>query len=172
MIVSNYFLHRKIKALLASRVGRKTIFTSFEKAKSVVIAYLYKDKAAIEPCIGRLKSMGKKVMQLVFVEEAKVDLQPNPQIVYITKKGLNAWGFPNGASLRAASALKADILIDLSSARSLPLIYVELLNLSLLKVGPKWSDESEYDFTIDLPKGKDASSMLDCVILYGKQFGK
>ena len=119
MIVSNYFLHRKIKALLASRVGRKTTFTSFEKAKS-----------------------------------------------------LNAWGFPNGASLRAASALKADILIDLSSARSLPLIYVELLNPSLLKVGPKWSDESEYDFTIDVPKGKDASSMLDCVILYGKQFGK
>ena len=55
MIVSNYFLHRKIKALLASRVGRKTTFTSFEKAKSVVIAYLYKDKAESSPVLQRNK---------------------------------------------------------------------------------------------------------------------
>lgn len=173
MIISSYFLQRKIKALAVSLKGRKIFYPSWEKAASVLVAYLYKDKATIEPCIARLKSMDKKVMRLVFVDNVKEDVPQESQSVFIKREKLNVWGIPDKELLQAASALKADMLIDLSSACCLPLIYAELLNPSLLKVGPKWGEGMTfYDFTIDVPRTEGAFALLEQVIVYARRFGK
>lgn len=172
MIVSNYFLRKKINALVVSQAWKKTIFPSWNEIKDVLVVYSFKDIVSVEPCVNRLISMNKKVKRLIFVEDSKAVLSQDSQIVYVRKKDLNAFGFPSETAINNVSALKADILIDLSLGYCFPLIYLELLNTSVLKVGPKRDDKTYYDFTIDVQKEKDVLFLLDQVIFYAKQFGK
>ena len=165
MILTKYFLHNKIKALLKSASIRPHCYRALDDIRYVLVFCEAKDWKSIYPCIEKLKSLGKSVNVCVYIR--KTDETPIWDYAYLlveSDKDLNVWGFPDKNLINQLNGIKVDMLLDLTSGEISVMNYLMLQHTALFKVGAKRSSEENcYDFSIIMKEG-----MHDISFLFGQ----
>lgn len=170
MMWKDFFLNKKIKNLLQNSGERQSKLLPWEAVKRVIVLSSWKDRETVTPCLEQLSAMGKTVVQLVYVEDPKLQPEKVPQTCFLTKDKLSFWGFPQEALTKAVVSTQADLLIDLSVECHLSLLYLALLSSATCKVGPKRADINAYDFTVDLGDKPEIPYLFGQLLDYMKLF--
>ena len=152
MILSYYFIRKRIQELLKHPQARRRRFFAWNEVKSLWIIYLQKDCAEVEACIAQLEAMGKEVHCLVFAPDAQVSSTEKEAQLVCTKADMNLWAFPSEAIEKHFCADPCDMLLDLVPDEHLPLQYLELKHPAPFKIGIKKTSDGLYDCTLEVSK--------------------
>jgi hypothetical protein len=96
--------------------------------------------------------MKKTVNTAIFAETSKdVPTWYANYLLLRADRDVDWWGFPDKALQAQFYHLPADLIIDFTGIKSLPMYYMFLKHPSTFKAGIKHSEESAYDFSIIPP---------------------
>lgn len=165
MIVSNYFIKKKIRGLAADPPARDCLFRSLRDVKNILVFYEARQKETIEPCLEDLRMLHKKMTVCVYTSGTSSRSFPDGYQI-IGPKDVNIWGFPSPAISHAVQELKADLLIDLSGPHCYPLQYLLLQHPSPFKVGIKRGSPDLYDLSILVTEQDDIKYLFGQILFY------
>lgn len=164
MILSNYFIKKKIRELIAHPPARRRAYRSLNEVRHILVFYEAKDRDQVEPCLETLRKMHKQVTACVYAPGSGSGPFPDGYRV-IGPKDVNRGGFPSAATSRAIKEINADLLIDLSRPGCYPLQYLLLQHPCPFKAGSKTDGPDLYDLSI-LVTGQDGIPYLFEQILF------
>lgn len=172
MILTNYFIKRRIDALLSS-VTRSRRFKTIDEINTVLLLYHAADTKKVETCVSRLREMGKTVYTCGYkAEEAPQNLSKNEGAdndthIYIrNKQDVNMWGIPSEVILERMNACCPDIVIDLTCRKDYVMQYLLLKCDCNFKTGIKSDERDLYDFSISAVESKDLTYLFEQIIFY------
>ena len=142
---TNYFIKKKIQALVSDAGGRPHRSLSLDEARSLLVLYNIEDH--------------EDVMR------ADIPFDDSNIPVHI-KNDLNAWGFPSDSVLEKVGALKADILIDITRPGCYALQYIALRHPSAFKVGIKYPGQEWYDLGLTVTDKDDIQYLFGQILFY------
>jgi len=150
MMLSKYFLFKKIKALSQIASLRPHCYLSLDDIRHVLVICEASCWKSVSPCIATLKSLGKSVNVCVFIRKAdKAPIWDYAYLLVEAEKDLNLWGFPNKNIKNQLNGFKVDMLLDLTGGKIPAMRYLMLQHTASFKVGAKHSSEDNiYDFSI------------------------
>ena len=155
MILTKYFLDKKIKALSQSASIRPHCYRSLNDIGYVLVMCEAKHWKFVYPCIQTLNVMGKSVHVCVYTR--KSDEAPIWDYAYLlveAEKDINLWGFPDKNIQNQLNGLSVDMLLDLTSDETPAMRYLMLQQPASFKVGAKRSSEEDlYDLSIVMQEG-------------------
>lgn len=163
MIISKYFIKRKINALAQSK-HRIRRFKSWSEINRVVLFYHTAESEIVVKCIDTLKKMGKTVFLCSYGNtipennEGNLHLQP--------QKGVNCWGYPQDSALKILNDFKPDILVDLTMKQCCVLQYLFLQCNCDFKTGIKKENQKLFDFAISVTESTDINYLFNQIIFY------
>lgn len=166
MILTNYFIKKKIKRLSASHARREHTFRSLEEVRDIVLFFHIRDREEIEACMAKLRKAGKRVKGCVFVPH---NWKGEVAISYLPVKhgvNLSALSMPSEQLLNELSELRMDMLMDLTSPRCVAMKYLFLHQDCPFKVGVKWDEEEYYDFSIAATDDRSIPYLFDQLVHY------
>jgi hypothetical protein len=165
MILTKYFLNKKIKALSKNASIREHCYRSLNDIRHVLVMCEAKDWISVHHCIQTLKRMGKSVHACIYTR--KSDETPIWDYAYLlveAEKDIDIWGFPNKNIKHQLNGLSVDMLLDLTSGEIPAMSYLMLQQPASFKVGAKRSPEEDlYDLSIIMEEG-----MHDIPFLFGQ----
>lgn len=190
MILTNYFIRKRMNSLGGASPRREGYFRSFQEVRHILVFYDGRDREPVALYMEKLRKLQKEVRGCVLVSSAPVptvettsgdrvaasgqaavsrrvpasDQMPADYPVSLSKS-LNVWGFPSEATRRAIDALPADLLIDLTRRHCYAMQYLVWRHPSRFKVGPKRAGLDLYDLSI-LPVDRDDTAYLSDQILF------
>ena len=169
MILTKYFLFKKIKALSKSASIRPHCYRSFDDIKHVLVLCESKNWQSVKPCIKTLKSLGKSVNVCVYTK--KTDDMPIWDFAYLlveAEKDINLWGFPDKNIKTQLNGMMVDMLLDLTGGETPAMRFLMLQHPASFKVGAKrQSEENFHDFSIIMKEGMfDISYLFEQIIKY------
>lgn len=179
MILTNYFLRKKINSLAGASRMREGYYRSFQEVRHILVFYDLRDREAVAGGLQSLRIQHKEVRGCVLVSSmppslsaseadttsgAGADSSQEDYPVSLARS-LNLWGFPSEAVRREIDALPADVLIDLTRRHSFPMQYLVWQHPCPFKVGPKRDGLDLYDLSI-LPTDRDDIPYLFEQILF------
>lgn len=171
MILTNYFIKRRIDGLLSS-VTRTRRFKTIDEINTVLLLYHVSDSKEVETCISRLKAMGKMVYTCGYkAEEAPQspsgEEKDDDTHIYIRhKQDVNLWGMPAEAVLEKINACRPDVVIDLTRSKNCVMQYLLLKCDCNFKAGIKNGERDLYDFSISAVENKDLTYLFEQIIFY------
>jgi len=166
MILSNYFIKKKVVKMAAGAAKRKHCFRSLKEAHDILIFFEAKDEDKIEPCLETLRMLKKNVQVCLYVSR-KIPLAANDDYLMIYEnKTIDSFGFPTLALCRKVNEIKADVLIDLTSGSCYPMKYLMLQHPSCFKVGLKRKEQDMYDFSLSVTDRDDLMYLFGQIIFY------
>jgi hypothetical protein len=140
----------------ASRVSRNRKIMNLDEAGSIGVVYFLPDEPVyrkISVYVKKLQDMGKRVKALGYVESKHLTGQFLPKLSYdfFFPSGLS-WNYkPTSTEAREFIDCEFDILIDLSTENSLPLLFIAGLSRAKFKVGMQRDASAAYlDMMISL----------------------
>ena len=150
MILSEYFLNRKIRALTKAAGTRECRYRTLAEVKKVLILCENTDRKAVEACVRTLVAMKKTVYLCIYVrKQENIPVWDQNCLPVNAEKDINFWGFPNSMLRHHFCRLPADMLLDLTGSVCPTMRYLMLLHPSSFKVGAKRAAEDDlYDFSI------------------------
>ena len=156
---TNYFIKKKIQALVSDAGGRPHRSLSLDEARSLLVLYNIEDHEDVMRALEPLRKAKKDIKTCVYVPSGGADIPfDDSNIPVHIKNDLNAWGFPSDSVLEKVGALKADILIDITRPGCYALQYIALRHPSAFKVGIKYPGQEcqkrEGDIAHNPGKGK------------------
>lgn len=150
---TNYFIKKKIQALVSDAGGRPHRSLSLDEARSLLVLYNIEDHEDIKTC--------------VYVPSGGADIPfDDSNIPVHIKNDLNAWGFPSDSVLEKVGALKADILIDITRPGCYALQYIALRHPSAFKVGIKYPGQEWYDLGLTVTDKDDIQYLFGQILFY------
>ena len=165
MILTKYFLLRKIDALSKNASLRPHCYRSLDDIKYVLILCEAKNWKSIHPCIATLKALGKSINVCVYTH--KTDDTPIWDYAYLlveAEKDINIWGFPDKIIRSQLNGIKVDMLLDLTDSETPAMRFLMLQHPAPFKVGAKRSSEENFhDLSIVMKE-----SMHDISFLFGQ----
>ncbi|WP_106827980.1 DUF6913 domain-containing protein [Parabacteroides pacaensis] len=168
MILTNYFIKRKVNKLVSS-IPRNRKFKSLNEIDTILLLYHVSDSKEIEKCVLQLKKIGKKVYTCGYkAEEAPQGTDPEDDFhIYVqAKKEVNIWGMPSGAIVEKMNACRPDVIIDLTRRKEYVMQYLLLKCNCDFKTGIKEDENDLYDFSISGAKNKDLLYLFEQIIFY------
>ena len=118
---TNYFIKKKIQALVSDAGGRPRRSLSLDEARSLLVLYNMEDHEDVMRALEPLRKAKKDIKTCVYVPSEGADIPfDDSNIPVHIKNDLNAWGFPSDSVLKKVGALKADILIDITRPVVMP----------------------------------------------------
>ena len=136
---TNYFIKKKIQALVSDAGGRPHRSLSLDEARSLLVLYNIEDHEDVMRALEPLRK---------------------------AKNDLNAWGFPSDSVLKKVGALKADILIDITRPGCYALQYIALRHPSAFKVGIKYPGQEWYDLGLTVTDKDDIQYLFGQILFY------
>ena len=165
MILTSYFLRKKINTLSKNASTRAHCYRSMNDIRHVLVMCEAKDWKFVHPCIQTLKAIGKTVHVCVYTR--KIDETPIWDYAYLlveAEKDIDLWGFPDKNIRNQLNGLSVDMLLDLTSGELPAMNYLMLQQPASFKVGGKRSSEEDlHDFSIIMKEG-----MHDIPFLFGQ----
>jgi hypothetical protein len=120
-----------------------------------------KDWDEAKRCIGQLRVLGKIVHVCIYVRKKDQTPTWDHACLLIDEKDVNLWGFPDKRITDQLRGLPVDMLLDLTSLKTLVMRYLMLQQPSIFKVGAKRpSDDDVYDLAIALDDAPSNLSFL------------
>lgn len=167
MILTNYFIKKKIRKLALGLPARKRGFCTLKDARSILVFYRAKDKEAVESCLEKLRMMHKLVSACLYVTDRVSDRSlPADYHTLDSKEDLTLWGFPKEDKCKEIKDIKADILIDLVGQDSYAMQYILLQHDCFFKVGAKQDETDFYDLSIRVTDRDDIKYLFEQILFY------
>lgn len=166
MILTNYFIKKKIRELSEAQSARKHGFRSLKEARSILVMYQDKDIEAIEPCLETLRMLNKQVVACVYLSGTSGGALPEDCHTLDAKADLTLWGFPKEPKSREIKELKADLLISLIEPDCYALQYILLQHDCTFKVGAKRGETDLYDLSILVTDRDDIKYLFGQILFY------
>lgn len=167
MKINEYFIKRKVKRLAKNTAKRNHCFRSLKEAHDIVVFYEGKNLEEIEPCLETLRMLRKNVRACVSVTVEAPAGFPESYVLVNTATDINILGFPKNKTISRVNAMKADILIDLTSKGCYPMRYLMLHHPSTFKIGLKRGYEQDmYDFSLAVTDKNNMKYLFGQVIFY------
>ena len=162
MILTRYFLFKKIEALSKSASVRPHCYRSLNDIKFILILCEAKNWKSVYQCIETLKSMGKSVHVCIYTKKSdEVPIWDYAYLLVEAEKDINLWGFPDKNIKNQLKGLTVDMLLDLTSGETPAMRYLMLQHPASFKVGAKRSSEENfYDFSIIMKEDMHDISFL------------
>ena len=169
MILTNYFLFKKINALSKNASVRARCYRSLSDITHILVMCEAKDWKSVYPCIKSLKVMDKSVHVCVYTR--KNDDAPIWDYAYLlvdAGKDIDLWGFPDKKIRNQLNGLSVDMLLDLTSGEPLVMRYLMFQHPALFKVGAKRSsEEGLHDLSIIMKEeSHDIPFLFEQIINY------
>jgi len=139
----------------------------FDDAKSVGILFdgtLLTDREAIQKFARKLKSQGKEVKMLAYVDGDQKD--GDFVFPHFTKKEVDWTLRPKSQKALEFAEHRFDILINLAANGVIPLEYIAALSKAKFRVGPSTDKIYCYELMIDTSKQTDTLSFLHQVTFF------
>lgn len=168
MILTDYFIKRKVQKLAAKTATRQHYFRSLKEAHDILIFFEAKDEDKIEPCLETLRMLRKNVNVCLYVSH-KTPLEANDSYLMIYEnKDIDRWGSPHPEVTQNVNSRKADILIDLTSKGCYSMKYLMLQHPAAFKIGLKRSasEQDMYDFSLSVTDRDDLMYLFGQIIFY------
>ena len=151
---TNYFIKKKIQALVSDAGGRPHRSLSLDEARSLLVLYNIEDHEDVMRALEPLPSGGADIP----FDDSNIPVH--------SKSDLNAWGFPSDSVLEKVGALKADILIDITRPGCYALQYIALRHPSAFKVGIKYPGQEWYDLGLTVTDKDDIQYLFGQILFY------
>ena len=136
---TNYFIKKKIQALVSDAAKRPHRSLSLDEARSLLVLYNIEDHEDVMRALEPLRK---------------------------AKKDIKTWGFPSDSVLEKVGALKADILIDITRPGCYALQYIALRHPSAFKVGIKYPGQEWYDLGLTVTDKDDIQYLFGQILFY------
>ena len=105
---TNYFIKKKIQALVSDAGGRPHRSLSLDEARSLLVLYNIEDHEDVMRALEPLRKAKKDIKTCVYVPSGGADIPfDDSNIPVHSKSDLNAWGFPSDSVLEKAVYQKA-----------------------------------------------------------------
>ena len=169
MILSHYFIRKKILSIQVQPAVRRLKALSLEEAERILLVYDYAGKEEVEACLAGIKGK-QKWLHLIFSETPIPEADMTPEKLVCTRKELNTRGFPPEALVEKVKSLKADLLIDLTTDVCYPLLYMVVQHPAGMKVGVKKPLGEFYDFSLALNSREKISYIWQQIVFYLQSF--
>lgn len=178
MILTNYFLKKKIRRLAAGRSERAGYYRTFQDVQHILVFYDGRDSEPVAACVELLRKLHKEVIGCMLVSSGAPSSSSSladtgastsafsADYPVSIGKSLNIWGFPSDTVRREIDALPADLLIDLTRQHCYPMQYLVLRHPSPFKVGPKREGLELYDLSILLAERDDTAYLFKQILFY------
>ena len=141
---TNYFIKKKIQALVSDAAKRPHRSLSLDEARSLLVLYNIEDHEDVMRALEPLRKAKKDIKTCVYVP----------------------WGFPSDSVLEKVGALKADILIDITRPGCYALQYIALRHPSAFKVGIKYPGQEWYDLGLTVTDKDDIQYLFGQILFY------
>ena len=164
---TNYFIKKKIQALVSDAAKRPHRSLSLDEARSLLVLYNIEDHEDVMRALEPLRKAKKDIKTCVYVPSGGADIPfDDSNIPVHIKNDLNAWGFPSDSVLKKVGALKADILIDITRPGCYALQYIALRRPSAFKVGIKYPGQEWYDLGLTVTDKDDIQYLFGQILFY------
>ena len=155
------------------RHPRQARFVTYAAARSIRLLYVSDGTDAdIHAIVQQLAADGKQVEAWGYLPGKP--LLPADGLHRFTRRDLTPWGRPRRRVLEQMDAQPADLLIDLSTADTWPLLHAVLTARATMKVGSRTTHPGLYDFVLQTGTDSQAADggqvryIFDQVIFYLK----
>lgn len=178
MILTNYFLKKKIRRLAGGRSERAGYYRTFQDVQHILVFYDVRDRETVAACVESLRKLHKEVIGCMLVSSGAPSSSSSLANTGVSTsafsadypvsiaKSLNMWGFPSHTVRREIDALPADLLIDLTRQHCYAMQYLVLRHPSRFKVGPKREGLELYDLSILLAERDDTAYLFKQILFY------
>lgn len=164
---TDYFIKKKLQTLTAEAANRVHRSVSLDEARSLLVLYNESDHKTVVKALEPLRKEKKKIMTCVFIRSKESDIPfDDANIPVHSKTDLNAWGFPSDSIVNKVSALKADILIDITQPGCFAMQYVALLHPCTFKAGIKYPGQEWYDLGLTVTDKDDIQYLFGQILFY------
>lgn len=166
MKLTDYFIKKRVLALLKKTAERKRKSCSWEEAEHIWVIYEAEDQEQIQSFLEQLGKQKKKVQTCVFVAEKKRPEFPDSVRVIHASSDLNLFNIPSDELLKSFIEQKTDVLIDLTHSQNYPMKYLMLQHPCSYKVGIKDSEVDLYDLSISVELRDDLKQICKHILFY------
>jgi len=163
--IANWLLNSK----LGSVTRKKKVF-NIDSAKTVGILWEYNQKESFDRIEKELKSKGIKTLGLCYFESRKAIIPEN--VNGFSRKQTNWFEIPKAELAKEFIRQKFDVLIDLTSLRLFPLIYVTALSEAAFKIGYAGAQVNYFDLNIEFGEQPETSKLAEQILYYFKRINK
>ncbi len=166
MILSDYFLKKRVHLLLDHPISSQRKSCSFENENTILLFYLDTDREEVLAALAKLKQK-KNWKHVVFTKRKIIkEEQTSADTIWVKESQLNVWGFPSDSVIDEVMNVKTELLIDLTKSVCYPLLYLILKNPAGIKAGLKKSLGDIYDFTLSVNKKEGSAYIFQQVVFY------
>ena len=142
---TNYFIKKKIQALVSDAGGRPHRSLSLDEARSLLVLYNIEDHEDVMRALEPLRKAKKDIKTCVYVPSGGADIPfDDSNIPVHSKSDLNAWGFPSDSVLQ----------------------YIALRHPSAFKVGIKYPGQEWYDLGLTVTDKDDIQYLFGQILFY------
>ena len=166
MKLTDYFIKKRVLALLKKKVERKRKSCSWEEAEHIWVIYEAEDQEQIQSFLEQLGKQKKKVQTCVFVSEKNLPEFSDSEMVIHALRDLNMFNIPSNETLKSFIEQKTDVLIDLTDTQNYPMKYLVLQHPCAYKVGIKDSDIDLYDLSISVETRENLKQICTYILFY------
>jgi hypothetical protein len=155
MILTKYFLHKKIQTLSDASAAREHGYRSLDDVRFILVLCESKNWHVVRPCIEALKAMRKTVYMCIYTQKQDdMPIWDYACLLVEANKDVNVWGFPDKRIRRQLNSLSCDMLLDLTGEDCSVMRYLMLQQPAPFKAGAKYTPEgNQYDFSIVMKDG-------------------
>ncbi len=166
MILTHYFIKRKINRLLSS-AKRSRRFKTLNEIHNVLLLCHAADADEVKQCAARLKKAGKKVTVCMCETASAASRNGDPDIFYVSPAhDVTVWGFPESSVVQKVNACTPDIVIDLTRKNEYVMQYLLLRSECDFKAGIRSEEKAFYDFSVSATENKELSYLFEQIIFY------
>ena len=166
MKLTKYFIRKKVQHLAPDANVRPHEFCTLNEANHILVLFHAADRELVEPCLEKLRRQKKQVHACVYVaEDTTPEMNASYFLVHV-KNDLDAWYSPKESTVQNCNALKADILIDLTSPKCYSMQYLLLQHPCRFKVGIKHDVADLYDLAISVTERDNIKQLFEHILFY------
>lgn len=166
MMISNFFIKRRIQSLLQEVSGRTPRFCSMAEANDILVVFNIMDKEDVTACLEKLREFDKKIHVCVFIPKKNKEFEPESTWITIYEEDFDSKGIPTKSTIERFAFIPADILIDLTRKNSYAMHYLLLNHPATFKVGNKPSLRAMYDMTVAATDDDEIKPLFDHILFY------
>lgn len=158
--IKNFFGNLFLKSIIQEKKGKHP-FMPFDKAKEIGIIYDANDSKnenKIQQFASELRSNGKKVLLMGFVNEKELSAKQTPQInsEYFWKEKLTFFNLPNIDKIGQFPNIQFDLLFNIYFDENISMQGLSVVSKAKYKLGAQMNLATQiFDMTIDTGNNKD-----------------
>ncbi|MCC8155176.1 MAG: hypothetical protein LIP01_13890 [Tannerellaceae bacterium] len=166
MILTDYYLRRKINSLAKNAPKRDHRYCTIEQAGDILISYSIEDKEVVHRYMEKLRVLGKNVSGCIYIPKNKIHKPDSTCLQVKEGNDTNLLMLPRAELMIKFTELPADILIDLSRPTDHIIHYMVLYHPAKLKVGRKMEGVSLYDISLIENEEDTVEKLSEDILFY------